>query len=618
MWADAQSGLKPGVTNQYRLFRTLKLGWTEADRYVKKRLSLSLLLVLVTSALSASAPIALKYAVDSFGADHWQDVKYAATDLGVEEILASPTLLGPIVLIAIYVASLWLSRSFSELRAYVFGTADYRLQRMLSRRLFEHVLHLPMPFHLERRTGALHQTLGQGLAGFSILLNHIVLSILPVFAELAIMGFVLTYLFQKAFLVILVLSVCAYAATFALGAMLIAKPSQRVADAQLEAYSTLIDSVLNTETVKSYTAEQYIVGRYDRLLSKCESEWVRFYRSKSMNGLLVTCIFAVSIGSVMAVGAHQVSLGAMTVGDFVMVNAYMLQIVRPIETLGAAFRDITQGIAFINRMDEILGIEREFEVIDAKQPTVEENETGSELVFDQLAFSYVPRHPVLKDLSFTLKPGTTVAIVGPSGAGKSSLVRLLLRLYEPDCGDILLDGFSISKIPLEDLRRTIAVIPQDTILFNDTIAYNIGFGRQGSTMAEIEQAARIADIHDKIEQMPRGYMTVVGERGLKLSGGEKQRISIARATLKKPQIYVFDEATSSLDTKTEREIMRNLIAISTGITTLIIAHRLSTIVHADTIVVMDHGQLVGQGDHNSLLGQNGLYKSMWHAQQKTA
>ena len=596
------------------LKRAFTFARTGTDKFVKGRLGLALMLVFATAVLAALAPIALKYAVDALGSG--QPVKLSLGFLSDWSFVAENSVtLGPVALISFYLISLWISRSLGEFRWFLYGTADQRLHRNLSRRLFDHVIKLPMSFHLERRTGALNQTLVQGLAGYSILLNHAIFTLLPVLVEMSIIGAVLAFFFDGEFLLILAASVIAYGAAFAIGVKQIIGPSRAVSTSQVDAFANLTDSILNTETVKYFTAEQRVNDRYDEALAKSERQWASFYLRKSVNGLLVAGVFALSLGAAILFGAQRVMDGSMTIGGFILVNAYMLQIVRPMETLGAAFRDIAYGVAFIEKMADLMA--RKAEYADRPLLAAEEKQGlgAGNLAFEQVNFSYLPDRPVLNGISFTVGLGKTVGIVGSSGAGKSSLIRLLMRLYEPDSGGILLNGNSIFGMPLEAVRGAIAIVPQDTVLFNDTIAYNIGFGRQGCTQADIEHAARLAHIHDRIMAMPKGYQTIVGERGLKLSGGEKQRVSIARAVLKRPQIFIFDEATSSLDTKTELSILNNLIEVSKGMTTLIIAHRLSTVVHADEILVLDHGRIIERDSHGALLQKNGLYADMWRAQQ---
>jgi ATP-binding cassette subfamily B protein len=374
----------------------------------------------------------------------------------------------------------------------------------------------------------------------------------------------------------------------------------------------LTDSVLNYETVKSFCVESRMYQRMEYAFAQTEAHWAWFLSQRALNGTLVGTIFALSLGTSVYVAANAVQHGRMSLGDFVLVNAYMVQVCRPIEMLGVASRDIAQGMAFIEKMVDLFSQEPE----SASQTNNGPLPPGpGELVFDRVSFSYGRGHPILQSVSFGISAGKTVALVGVSGSGKSSLIRLLIRFWEPDSGRILVDGFPISDASPSSVRDAIAVVPQDTMLFNDTIAYNIAIGRPGSLLADIKEAARLASIHDFIVAQPEGYETQVGERGLKLSGGEKQRIAIARATLRKPRIFVFDEATSSLDSKTEQHILHNLGEVSKGTTTLVVAHRLSTIVAVDKILVLENGRIVESGTHQDLLSHPGVYQRMWVAQQ---
>jgi ATP-binding cassette, subfamily B, heavy metal transporter len=331
--------------------------------------------------------------------------------------------------------------------------------------------------------------------------------------------------------------------------------------------------------------------------------------------VLVATIFALSLGGSLYLAASNVMSGTMTVGAFILVNAYVIRLAQPLEMLGFAIHDVAQGLAFLQGLLDLLQEARES---DAPTPTSFRPSLQSQLSFEAVSFGYRDGEPVLKDVSFDVKPGSTVAFVGASGSGKTSIIRLLFRLYEPRRGRILLDGTPIANLPLSLLRQAIAVVPQDTVLFHDTIANNIAFGRHGASRADVEEAGRIANLDGFISTLPDGYDTVVGERGLKLSGGERQRVAIARAALKRPRIYVFDEATSSLDTRTEREILRNLRDVAARCTTLVIAHRLSTIVHADEILVLDKGAIVERGKHEDLLVHDGIYSMLWRAQQSSA
>jgi len=373
----------------------------------------------------------------------------------------------------------------------------------------------------------------------------------------------------------------------------------------------MTDGLVNCEVIKYFAAEKAAEKNVSEFLISTEDQWVRFYRQSAVNGLIVATIYAGFLTAAALLAANDVHHDGMTIGTFVLINSYMLQLVQPVETMGFAIQSILQGIAYLENMLAVFR-QRPEDLISGETMTEERPAT---LEFENVGVSYQGERSILKGVCFRLPAGKTLGIVGSSGAGKSTLVRLLTRLLEPDAGTILIDGVPASAMNLRKLRELIAVVPQDTILFDDTIAYNIGFGREGSSQAEIEQAARLARLHDFIVTLPNGYQTLVGERGVKLSGGEKQRVSIARAAIKRPRIYVFDEATSSLDSRTEQEISRNLQELSRARTTVIIAHRLSSVIHADEIVVLDRGVIVERGTHNSLLERKRCYAELWEAQQ---
>lgn len=557
----------------------------------------ALLVVLVSSSLSALLPVILKLIVDR---------------------LTNPDTLGGFYLavgflVLAYASSHWLNRFLGELRSLVIGRGDQRLHRNLSLRLFKHVMALPLRFHLDRKTGALSQTLTNGLLGYRMLVQHLVLTVLPVVMEIATMGAVLIVLGQPVFIAIIGATLACYSAAFAFGALRLTHPAREISSAHIDANALLTDSIINHETIKSFSAEPRMHQRMDEAFARTESRWAQFFLRKAMNGVVVGTIFAASLGTSVYVAVGEVQQGRMSLGDFVLVHAYMLRVFQPMEMLGFAFRDIAQGVAFIEKMIEVFREQPE----QASSGEVKVLPAGAgELMFEGVSFSYNDERMILEDVNFTVPAGKTVALVGPSGSGKSSLVRLLVRFWEPNAGRILIDGVPISTVSGAGLRSEIAVVPQDTVLFNDTIAYNIAMGCANSSEKDIEAAAKLAHIHDFISARPEGYDTLVGERGLKLSGGEKQRVAIARAALKKPRIFVFDEATSSLDSKTERKILRNIEEVSKGTTTLVIAHRLSTVVGADEILVLEQGKIVERGTHQDLLGSGTVYPTMWSAQQQ--
>jgi ABC-type transport system involved in Fe-S cluster assembly fused permease/ATPase subunit len=576
------------------LREALQLLWAESDSYIRRRLSGAFTLVIAYAMLTALAPIAFAYLVDNFTKTQQSESAWL-----------------PALLLGAYVLSQFLVRTFSALRDLLHGRGEERLYRYISRRLFAHIVRLPLRFHLERKTGAMGETLTQGLHGYQLLVQHLIYTILPSIVEFATIIVVLIAFGHPLYLLIYAVAAVSYGFAFAHGAAAVTEPARAGAAARVEAQAILTDSLLNYETVKYFDAENVVYDKYDAALAQTESAWGRFYHLRASNSLIVGLIFIVSLAAALGFAGYQVVRGTMTLGEFVLINTYMLRITVPLEMLGYAVRDVSQGLAFLQKMLELF---RERPELDEVAPGASSLSARGELVFDQVSFSYRSDRAVLKDVSFSVPAGRTVAIVGMSGSGKSSLIRLLFRLCEPDKGQIRLDGVAISEMPLSRLRRAIAVVPQDMVLFNDTIANNIAFGRWGSTREHVEEAARLAHLQGFIATLPDGYDTVVGERGLKISGGERQRIAIARAAVKQPRIFVFDEATSSLDTRTEREILRNLMEVSQGCTTLVIAHRLSTIVHADEIVVLEGGTIVERGTHSALLQANGAYAALWRVQ----
>jgi ABC-type transport system involved in Fe-S cluster assembly fused permease/ATPase subunit len=576
------------------LREVIALIWTDATGFVRFRLVVALLLIIAASAMTALGPVALKLVVDGF------------TGQGTGAGISAVTLIG------LYVLSQWLARTVGEIRGLLYARAERRMSRMLSERLFAHVMRLPLRFHLERQTGAISQTLDNGLNGYQMVLHTLVFTILPVATELGTIVVVLSRLDHPAFLGLFSGAIVAYGVVFWYSAYTIMAAAYAASDSQVNATAVMTDSILNYETVKYFTAESVVQERVSRALTQTEDGWVGFYRRYAYNGLGVATIFAGFLGVTILYAAHEVQAGRMTIGSFVLVNTYMLQVVRPVEMLGYAMQSLSQGLAFLGKMFEIFREQPEpFVVAETDAPG-----GAGRLDFEAVGVAYRSDRVILKEVNFSVPAGRTLGVVGGSGTGKSTLVRLLVRLIEPNTGRILLDGVCIGDLPLSRLRQAIAVVPQDTVLFNDTIGYNIAFGKAGSTQAEVEHAARLAHLHDFIMSLPDGYDTRVGERGVKLSGGEKQRLSIARAAIKRPRIYVFDEATSSLDSNTEREILRNLREISRFSTTLVIAHRLSTVVHADEIVVLEGGTIVERGSHSVLLRQNGKYAALWEAQQQ--
>jgi ABC-type transport system involved in Fe-S cluster assembly fused permease/ATPase subunit len=594
-WTEAtKATMKPRHATG-TLWEAMRLFWSVTDSYAKRRLVFALGTVAGGAMLVAAAPVALKLIIDALGSHS------AAVD----------GLAMPIALVAMYGVGQFLWRCSSELRVPLHGLAEQRVRRRMSIRIFDHLIRAPMRLHLERKVGAVGETVEQGLRGYELLQQHLIYSVVPVIVEFAVVSAVLVHFQQSKYLIVLALASLCYVAAFHRWAIRIYEPSERISRTHVESHAVLTDSLTNYETVKYFNAESVVSRRYDQALENRERAWRWFFVEYAINGVIVGAIFGLSLGGALAFGARDVISGAMTIGEFVLINTYVVRLVQPLETLGFAARDIAQGVAFLGSMLSLL--RQDTEPGGASASTVASR--CGDLAFENVSFSYNRQQPVLMNVSFSVPAGRTVAVVGVSGSGKSSLIRLLFRLYEPSSGRILLDGVPLAQLSPSLVRNSIAVVPQDTVLFHDTIGNNIGFGSEGASRTQIEEAARIANLHAAIIGMPEGYDTIVGDRGLKISGGERQRVAIARAALKRPKIFVFDEATSSLDTNTERDILKNLMHISTQSTTLIIAHRLSTVVHADQILVLHQGTIVERGTHQQLHRLGGYYAGLWDAQQ---
>lgn len=581
----------------HTLRATLQLLWSVADGYAKSHLALALAVVAAGALLAAATPLLLKMSIDSL-----------SSNAG-----AGAVILPSAALVIAYAVGQFLFRISGELRTMLHGQAEQRIRRRISSRVFDHLLRLPLRFVLERKVGAMGETVEQGLRGHDLLLQHLVYTVIPVTIEFAAVAMVLIHFGQAKYLAVLSVAAIAYVLAFYRWATKIYDPSEEIAKAHIASHGLLTDSLANSEALKYFDAAPVVSKRYDRALSRIEAAWRRFFTEYAINGVIVAAIFGLSLGVSLFFSARDVMHSAMTVGGFVLVNAYVVRLVQPVELLGFAVRDIAQGLAFLGNMLALLK-ERTEDYADSNVQIAPSIARG-ELRFENVCFGYSADRTVLCEVSFTVPAGKTVAIVGVSGSGKSSLIRLLFRLYEPDSGRILLDGKPIADMPLSTVRQAIAIVPQDTVLLHDSVLANVSLGRHGASREEIEDAARVANLHDLVLTLPEGYETVVGERGMKLSGGERQRVAIARAALKRPRIFVCDEATSSLDTKSEREIMRNLVDLSSRSTTLVIAHRLSTVVHADEILVLHGGVVVERGTHEHLRTMKGYYAGLWDAQQ---
>ncbi len=549
-------------TQDLRILRLLlPLLWRQADAALRWRLAATVVLILATALLNAAAPLAFKALVDDFSAAG----------------AAAPVAL-PLLLVGDYALIQFLARAVAELRWVGYGRLEQRIQGRLLLLLFDHLHGLSLRFHLSRKTGGLQQVVGNGLLGYRLILFHGLFVVLPLALELALIGAVLLGFYPSAFLVIVLATTALYVLSFVFGAERQRVPQRAANQAYIDAFARAGDSYINYETIKYFGAERRVRDAFAAEIGRGVDGWSQFYTLRTLIGVAQAVWLATGLGIIVLLAARNVVTGTMTLGDFVLVNAYMIQLWRPLENLGFAYREMKMGLTYVEQMLELIDEETEIADTAAAKPLPE---GPGDVVFAHVGFAYDDRRTVLAEVSFRIPAGRTVAVVGPSGSGKSTLSRLLFRFYDASRGTISVDGRTLPSVTLSSLRAAIAVVPQDTPLFNDTLLYNIGIGRAGAERAAVEDAARLAEIHDFIAALPDGYDTVVGERGLKLSGGEKQRIAIARAVLKRPRIFVLDEATSALDSRTERAIQRNLLAVSRGTTTLIIAHRLSTVIHAD-------------------------------------
>lgn len=578
--------------------RALGLLWSLADRTSRRYLALTLVTVLASSAALGIAPVFLKQLVDGFEREN----------SGVYGV-------SPPALIAAYILAHGLSRILTESQSMYFGFIDQRLKSQLSTYLLQHVLALPMSFHLRRQTGALSQTLSNGVLGYRLLLHHVTLTLIPLVVELGVMCLVLVALRQAAFLPILCGTVALYTAVFWKGAISVAGHARAASAANIDLAAALTDSILNYESIKLFGGEERIRKRFAEQAKMCEREWSALLHRKMQNGLAVAIVFMMSIGTSVYLAVFLVQSGSMTIGEFTLINAYLLQMIRPIETLGLAVRDFSQGTAHLQELMKLFSMTQED---NRNCRRIAAFTRAPELIFDHVGFSYPDGRRALEGVCLAARAGKTLALVGTTGSGKSTLIRLILRLLEPSEGDIFLNGLSLSEIPLDTLRSAIAVVPQDPALFNDSVAYNIGFADPDVVETDIVHAAKIAQIHDFVSRLPNGYATKVGERGVRLSGGERQRIAIARAIVRKPALLIFDEATASLDGVTEHAIFRSLGDLEYAVTMVVVAHRMSAIAQADEIVVLDCGRVVERGSHAALLQARGLYFAMWRDQLKCA
>ena len=560
----------------------------------KGRVILALSLLVLAKLANVAVPLVLKQIIDALDRSH-------------------AALVLPVFLIVGYGLLRLFSTLFGELRDAVFAKVTQRAIRRVALRVFEHLHSLSLRFHLDRQIGGVSRDIERGTRGIGFLLNFMLFNILPTLLEIALVAAILFGKYNIWFAVITFITLIIYIifTLFITEWRMVMRRTMN--DLDSKANTRAIDSLLNYETVKYFGNEQYEARRYDDNMQRWETAAVRNQTSLALLNAGQSVIVAIGITALMLLAADGVVKGTMTLGDLVLVNVFMLQLYMPLHFLGFVYREIRHALADMEKMFRLLHEHREI----ADAPDAAALQAGSaEVSFEQVSFGYAPDRQILFDVNFVIPAGHTVAVVGASGAGKSTLSRLLFRFYDIGHGCIRINGQDIRNVTQASLRAAIGIVPQDTVLFNDTIYYNIAYGRPGATREEVIAAAQAAHIHYFIESLPQGYQSTVGERGLKLSGGEKQRVAIARAILKNPAILIFDEATSALDSKSEKAIQAELRAIAQNRTTLIIAHRLSTVVEANQILVMDKGGIVERGTHRELLAQNKLYAQMWNLQKQ--
>ncbi|MEQ8393801.1 ABC transporter ATP-binding protein/permease [Thalassobaculum sp.] len=588
---------RPPVRGDLKTLKTLApYLWPKGETAMRVRVVIAMICLALAKVATVYVPILFKEAVDLVSGGPG----FAANAL--------------IALVVAYGIVRIAQQGFAELREFFFARVAQRAIRKVALRTFRHLHALSLRFHLDRQTGGLSRSIERGTKGIEFLLNFMLFNILPTLLEIVMVCGILWYLFDIWYALVTFVTIFGYIAFTMSVTEWRLKYRRAMNEQDQQANTKAIDSLLNYETVKYFGNEEHEAGRYDRSLERYEEAAVQSRTSLSLLNIGQGAIIAVGLTGIMTMAGFGVQAGTMTTGDFVLVNTYLMQLYLPLNFLGFVYREIKQSLADMEAMFRLLGESRE--IADAEDAGELPAGTGR-VEFDDVRFNYRPDRTILKGVSFTVEPGKTVAIVGPSGAGKSTISRLLFRFYDATGGAVRIDGADLRTVSQSSVRAALGIVPQDTVLFNDTIFYNIAYGQPGATPSEVERAARLARIHDFVMSLPDGYQTSVGERGLKLSGGEKQRVAIARTILKNPRIFLFDEATSALDSHTEKAIQGSLREVSRDRTTLVIAHRLSTVVDADQILVLEAGEIVERGSHAELLARDGVYAAMWRRQQET-
>ena len=571
--------------------------WPKNNKNFKIRLILAICFLIFAKLANVSVPIFLGKAVDSLD------------ELNKDSLIVFI----PIVFISAYGIARFLHAGFGEIRDALFARIGQNAIRRAALKIFEHLHNLSLKFHLNRQTGALSRIIDRGIGAIDFILRFVTFNIFPTLLEIILVCLILLNLFSWYFSIITFFVILFYISFTFIVTEWRVQIRKKMNDADNIRGQKSIDSLLNYETVKYFNNENFESSNYDKSLEEYEKFAIKSAISLNFLNLGQALIISIGIIGMMILTVYQIQSNEMSIGDFIIVNTYLIQLSIPLNFIGFVYWQIKQSLVDMENMFTLLNEKTEItDNIDAKDLII----SNASVTFKNVSFHYDEKRKIIKDISFKIYPNQTVAIVGPTGAGKSTISKIFFRFYDPTSGTILIDNQDIRKVTQKSLRKQIAVVPQDTVLFNETLFYNISYGNPNSSKEEIVQVTKMAKLHDFIESLPDGYNTIVGERGLKLSGGEKQRVAIARALLKKPKIFFFDEATSSLDTKTEKEIQNNLENLSKNITTIIIAHRLSTVKNADNIIVLDNGEIAETGNHKKLLELNGLYSNLWKQQEK--